>query len=98
MFTPIPEKLNGYNIIAFAPVYNLSSKKPDNDVRVILGHDPSRRYPAYVTALVSNSSIEGREWFWGHYFDGTEDCLRGAMEDFMVRTNIKSKDKEPADA
>lgn len=79
----IPPKLNGYTVVATCPVLR------DPDIAVVLVHDPSRRLPAYATALVSKSSLENLppEWFWGHYFDG-EDKLEEAMRDFFERAGV----------
>lgn len=82
-------RLNGYNIIAQAPVFRADGTPESAGEVVLLGHDPSRRYPKYVTALASETTVlEFGEWFWGHYFEGTPDALQKAMEDFVLRTRI----------
>lgn len=83
----VPAKLNGYNIIADGPYFRQNGTIEPN-VRVIMGHDPSRRYPKYVTALV-NIETTPREWFWGHYFEGAPDCLTRATKDWISRMNAK---------
>ena len=79
-------RLNGYNIIANGPYFRVDGAIEPN-VRVILGHDPSRRYPKYVTALV-NIDTPPREWFWGHYFEGVDAALTLAASDWISRMNV----------
>lgn len=82
-------RLKGYNIIAQAPVFRADGAPMGDGEHVILGHDPSRRYPKYVTAIASQGSVtDYREWFWGHYFEGTPDALQKAMADFVTRTRV----------
>lgn len=85
-------RLNGYNIIAQAPVFQGDRLDPLG-VHVLLGHDPSRKYPKYVTALASQGSVtDFREWFWGHYFEGSNgDPLHEAMQDFVDRMKVPAR-------
>lgn len=80
-------RLNGYNIIAQARVQ--SPPAGDQPVYALLGHDPSRRYPAYVTALATEHSVtNSREWFWGHYFENGKDAFHLALADWIKRLRL----------
>lgn len=85
----VPARLSGYNIIAVLPRFRTDGQIEPN-VKVILGHDSSRKYPAYVTALVRVDPTEAppTEWFWGHYFDGYVDSLKRASKDLISRAQL----------
>lgn len=85
----VPPRLSGYNIIAVLPRFRVDGTIEPN-VKVILGHDSHRRYPAYVTAMVRVDPAEAppTEWFWGHYFDGYVDSLKRATKDLVARAQL----------
>lgn len=87
-------RLNGYNIIAQARVLG-PPEQGTQPVYALLGHDPSRRYPAYVTALATQSSVtDHREWFWGHYFENGTEALTLALGDWLKRLKLSNEGKQ----
>lgn len=83
-------RLNGYNIIAQARV-NGPPEQGTQPVYALLGHDPSRRYSAYVTALATEQSVtQHREWFWGHYFEHGVDAFTLALADWVKRLRLSN--------
>lgn len=77
----IPPRLNGYEILAACAVF-IEPGRPEANMMVVFGIDPSRRTGKYVTAMVDGRAGDIREWFWGHYFENAD---RATM-DFFERT------------
>lgn len=73
-------QINGFAIIAHRPYgHTLPSEG-----FVILGAKHSDFGYEYVTAVVS--TLEDREWHWGHYYPDTADvALSSAVADFYRR-------------
>ena len=101
--TRIPRRLNGYEIIAIL-TRTQPNDRPSDSEAVILGHDTTRRFSKYVTAMVSvaDPAVDHisdppvhREWYWGHYFEDYDQAMRSLIRRANASLAICEHKREP---